>query len=99
MKEQTEIQKLINHKPKAFAERFDIPLSTVQSWSSGKRNPPEYEVKLFKFAIGRDYKSYCFMPTNKEIAEIAKLEKEGFKYQQARATVALQRSLTKEIEK
>lgn len=31
---------------KQFAEYFEIPLKTVQSWEQGARKPPEYLFKL-----------------------------------------------------
>lgn len=31
---------------KQFAELFDIPLDTVKSWESGRRNPPEWAQNL-----------------------------------------------------
>jgi DNA-binding transcriptional regulator YiaG len=30
----------------ALAQRFNIPLRTVQDWHSGRRTPPEYVVNM-----------------------------------------------------
>ena len=33
---------------KALAERFGIPLRTVEDWSTGKRTPPDYVVRMIQ---------------------------------------------------
>lgn len=33
---------------KAFAERFEIPLRTVEDWVAGRRCPPPYVVSMIK---------------------------------------------------
>lgn len=47
----SELQKLINSKPKEFSERMGIPYSTVLKWSNGSRNLPQWEVNLLKFKL------------------------------------------------
>lgn len=41
-----------------FSVRFGVPYSTVCSWSSGVRKPPQYVVDLFLRAVLCD-KGYC----------------------------------------
>jgi putative transcriptional regulator len=41
-----EICEKYNLTQTALAKRFDIPLRTVQDWHGGRRNPPEYVVKM-----------------------------------------------------
>lgn len=31
-----------------FAEYFGLPIRTLQEWEQGRRNPPEYLLKLLK---------------------------------------------------
>ena len=38
---------------KAFAERFHIPLRTVEDWATGRRNPPEYVVRMISELLSR----------------------------------------------
>ena len=37
-----------------LADRFDIPLRTVQDWYAGRRNPPGYVVKMIDELLSRD---------------------------------------------
>lgn len=34
-----------------FAERFDVPVRTVENWSRGSSGLPEYQLNLFRFAL------------------------------------------------
>ena len=36
---------------KAFAELTGIPKRTIEQWESGRRNPPEYVVKLLAYYL------------------------------------------------
>ena len=38
----------------ALAKRFDIPLRTVQDWHGGRRNPPDYVVRMMLELLERD---------------------------------------------
>ncbi len=33
---------------RAFAERFHVPLRTLEDWLAGKRNPPEYVIWMMQ---------------------------------------------------
>lgn len=37
-----------------LAQRFDIPLRTVQDWHAGRRTPPEYVVKMILEILEHD---------------------------------------------
>lgn len=37
-----------------LADRFGIPLRTVQDWHSGRRTPPDYVVKMMLEILERD---------------------------------------------
>lgn len=37
-----------------LADRFGIPLRTVQDWYSGRRTPPDYVVKMMLEILERD---------------------------------------------
>ena len=41
-----EICEKYNLTQTALAKRFEIPLRTVQDWYGGRRNPPDYVVKM-----------------------------------------------------
>lgn len=38
----------------AMAERFGIPLRTVQDWHGGRRTPPDYVVELIAYRVRHD---------------------------------------------
>ena len=37
-----------------FAEKYGIPIRTLQNWECGHRQPPEYVSDLLQFAIRHD---------------------------------------------
>lgn len=37
----------------AFAERFGIPLRTLEDWEAGRRTPPSYVLNLLSLAVTR----------------------------------------------
>lgn len=39
---------------KALAERFGIPLRTIEQWSTGKRTPPDYVVRMIQTILEND---------------------------------------------
>lgn len=41
---------------KAFAEYFEIPKRTVESWDEGHRTPPEYLLKLMEYKLIKEGK-------------------------------------------
>ena len=41
---------------KALAERFGIPLRTVEDWSTGKRTPPDYVVRMIQTILKSENK-------------------------------------------
>lgn len=38
----------------ALANRFGIPLRTVQDWHGGRRNPPDYVVRMMEELLEHD---------------------------------------------
>lgn len=38
----------------ALAKRFGIPIRTVQDWYSGRRNPPDYVVRMMDELLKKD---------------------------------------------
>lgn len=40
---------------KQVSDCFDIPIRTLQDWEQGKRNPPEYVLKMIKRIYEIDY--------------------------------------------
>ena len=40
---------------KDFAEKYSIPLRTLEGWSSGRRNPPDYVLNLLKKVVEQDF--------------------------------------------
>lgn len=41
---------------RALAERFDIPLRTVEDWCTGKHKCPEYVVQMMKYILNLENK-------------------------------------------
>ena len=41
---------------RAFAERFGIPVRTVEQWCTGKRQPPEYVVAMIRTILEYEQK-------------------------------------------
>lgn len=41
----------------AFAQRFGIPLRTVEDWVAGKRKPPEYVVAMIQTILEYDIRA------------------------------------------
>ena len=41
---------------KDFSEQYEIPYRTLQDWTSGRRNPPDYLLKLLEKVIIQDIK-------------------------------------------
>lgn len=41
---------------RALADRFGIPLRTVEDWSTGKRKPPDYTVRMIRTIIEYEQK-------------------------------------------
>lgn len=41
-----ELRKNLGITQREFAQKFDVPLHTVQMWEQGQRNPKEYTVKM-----------------------------------------------------
>ena len=39
---------------KEFSDKYEIPYRTLQDWTSGRRNPPDYVLKLLERAIIQD---------------------------------------------
>ncbi len=37
-----------------FAERYGIPVRTLQEWEQGKRKPPGYVLELLEFKVRKD---------------------------------------------
>lgn len=52
-----EMRRVLGDTQRQFAERYKIPLRTLQDWESGKRNCPSYMELLLERAVERDYKS------------------------------------------
>ena len=39
---------------KQFAEYFNIPKRTIESWETGRRNPPEYVYELIIYKLQKE---------------------------------------------
>lgn len=50
-----EIRTLTGLSRVRFAERYGIPLRTVEDWESGRSTPPEYIVPLLERAVREDF--------------------------------------------
>jgi DNA-binding transcriptional regulator YiaG len=45
------LRKLAGLTQKQFSARLSIPLRTIEDWDSGKREPPEYVVRLIEYYL------------------------------------------------
>lgn len=43
-----------------FSDRFEIPVRTVENWSSGSSGLPEYQLNLFEFALEKGYQKPAY---------------------------------------
>ena len=50
-----ELRKLLGWTQKQFAEYFNIPKRTIESWESGTRNPPEYVYELIVYKLQKEH--------------------------------------------
>ena len=41
---------------RALADRFEIPLRTVEKWCTGERQPPDYTVRMIRTIIEYEQK-------------------------------------------
>ena len=46
-----ELRKQSGMTQKAFAEYFEIPKRTIESWDAGERKCPEYLLKLMEYKL------------------------------------------------
>lgn len=51
-----EIRFLTGLSQKKFAEQYEIPVRTIESWEAGDRVPPEYVLKLLERVVLLDFK-------------------------------------------
>ena len=51
-----ELRKLSGMTQKAFAEYFEIPKRTIESWDMGVRQCPEYLLKLMEYKLIKEGK-------------------------------------------
>lgn len=49
-----EVREKTGMNRKEFAEYFEIPYRTVQDWELGKRQMPEYLLRLMAYKIGME---------------------------------------------
>lgn len=58
MAEQTTIRELCQQHgltQRALAERFGIPIRTVEDWYAGRRNPPPYVVNMVAILLQQNH--------------------------------------------
>lgn len=51
-----EIRKLTGLSQAKFAKKYEIPLSTLESWERGTREPASYVINLLEFKVKKIYK-------------------------------------------
>lgn len=47
------IRQLHGLSQRALSDLTGIPLRTIENWETGKRNPPEYVVRLLEFYLDK----------------------------------------------
>lgn len=50
-----EIRALTGLSQSKFAEKYDLPVKTLQNWEIGRREPPAYLLKLLERVVKEDY--------------------------------------------
>lgn len=50
-----EIRALSGLTQQAFSEKYGIPKRSIENWEGGKRNPPEYVIKLLERIVKEDF--------------------------------------------
>lgn len=51
-----ELRILSGLSQQAFSEKYGIPKRSIENWEGGKRNPPEYVIKLLERVVKEDIK-------------------------------------------
>lgn len=51
----SDIRHNLNMSQREFAQRFEIPVRTLQQWEQGRSTPPEYIEKLLKKVVGEKH--------------------------------------------
>lgn len=51
------IRKKTGLTQKAFGEKYNIPLRTIENWENGKSVPPAYVLQLLERAVREDFKN------------------------------------------
>ncbi len=46
-----ELRKSMGLSQSKFAEKFDIPVRTLQQWEQGRSEPPVYVIKMISYII------------------------------------------------
>lgn len=49
-----DIRKLTGLSQNGFADKYNIPKRTIQEWEQGRREPPDYLVRLLEFKVKED---------------------------------------------
>lgn len=49
-----EIRELLGISRAEFSKKYGIPVRTLENWDSGKRNPPEWILKLLERVVRED---------------------------------------------
>ena len=50
-----ELRALTGLSQQAFSEKYGIPKRSIENWEGGKRNPPEYVIKLLERIVKEDF--------------------------------------------
>ena len=50
-----EIRSISGLTQQAFSEKYGIPKRSIENWEGGKRNPPEYVIKLLERIVKEDF--------------------------------------------
>ena len=61
-----ELRDITGLSQKAFAEQFQIPVSTLRKWEQGESSPPPYVIRLLAYAIPADHKGMEEIPYRDE---------------------------------
>lgn len=69
-----EIRKNTGLSQRAFAEKYRIPVRTIENWESGERKPPQYVIDMLQTIVEQDLQARWYVVENQHIGGTEFLE-------------------------
>ncbi len=65
-----EIRCHTNLSQREFAEKYNIPLGTVEKWENGEKSPTKNMLNYIKFQVAKDYPHLRYFIFKEDIFEL-----------------------------